>query len=188
MSRTFQYATYDGIRRLVDTGDLVFFAGNGFISRLIRFATLSPYSHVAIVLRTAANDRVTLMESTSLMKGVRGVSMTYLSERLKDYEGRADIAILSKDARATLNAEACRDFLYRCVGKPYDTRGAFWAGVGQLFRIPGKERLDSLFCSELADAAHRAGGLCVGGDHTPTPEELAQRPIIGAFYRVKEAA
>ena len=114
-------------------------------------------------------------------------ALTYLSERLKDYEGRADIAILSKDARATLNAEACRDFLYKCVGKPYDTRGAILAALGQWFRIPGKEREDSLFCSELADASHRAGGLCIGEDRTPTPEEMARRPIIDSFWRVKEA-
>lgn len=188
MNRPLQYAPYAAIRERMNTGDLVFFAGNGFVSRIIRFFTLSAYSHVAIVLRTEATDRVTLMESTSIMKGVRGVSMTYLSDRLKDYEGRADIAILSKDARATLNAEACREFLYKCVGKPYDTRGALLSALGQWFRIPGKERLDSLFCSELADASHRAGGLCFGDDHTPTPEEMAERPIIEAFFRVREAA
>ena len=186
MNRPVHPTTYAAIREMVGTGDLVFFAGDGFISRLIRFCTLSPYSHVAVVLRTEG-DRVVLMESTSLGDGFRGVQRTYLSDRLRDYNGRADIATLSMDARHMLNSRLAAQFLMKCEGKPYDARGAFWAGVGQLLRIPGKERLDSLFCSELADAAHRAGGLCVGDDHTPTPEEMAERPIIDSFWRVKEA-
>jgi hypothetical protein len=72
-------------------------------------------------------------------------------------------------------------------GRPYDRRGAGLSGLGQWLRIPGRLRDDALFCSELADVAHCAGGLVYGKDRTPTPEELIRRPIYGSVHRIKGA-
>lgn len=179
-------AQYEDIRPTLKTGDLVFFGGHdGFVSAAIRFLTASPYSHVAIVLRSY-EGRVVLMESTTLLEGKRGVQRTLLSERIDRYRGLVDVATLSDSARMLLNASICASFLERCEGKPYDTGGALLSGLGQWLRIPGRQRLDSLYCSELADAAHVAGGLIVGRDRTPTPEEMAERPIFAEFYRVRD--
>jgi hypothetical protein len=179
-------AAYDAIRPRLKTGDVVFFGGyDGWLSRLIRWGTLSSYSHAAIVWR-ADGDRLLLMESTTLL-GKAGVQRTYLSERAADYRGIVDIAPLSSDARRSFDADACAEFLASVEGRPYDTWGAGLSGLGQYLRIPGRERYNALFCSELVDAAHRAGGLRIGKDHTPTPEELSRRKIHEAFYRVKEA-
>ena len=183
---------YDNIRGKLKTGDLVFFGGRDNVwSWLIRFFTISEYSHVAIVLRTE-EGRVVLMESTTLDTGngkkTRGVQRTYLSERIATYKGLVDIATLSSAVRCDFDARQCEQKLLELEGKPYDTWGAGLSGLGQYLRIPGRERLNALFCSELADAGHRAGGLRHGKDHTPTPEELSRRPIFDAFWRVKEVA
>jgi hypothetical protein len=182
-------AKYAAIRGRLKTGDLVFFGGNGFVSRFIRFMTRSKYSHVAIVLKSE-DERVVLMESTTLDTGngkkIRGVQRTYLSERIATYDGLVDIAPLSRSVRFDFDAKQCEEKLLSLEGEEYDALGAGLAGLGQYLRIPGRGRLDSLFCSELADAGHRAGGLRHGKDHTPTPEELSRRPIFEAFYCVKE--
>lgn len=177
MNSPTECSSYRNIRKYLATGDLVFFSGNGFVSRFIRFVTWSPYSHVAIVLRQE-DDRVVLMESTSIGGGFRGVQKSYLSERLQDYDGQADVKFLSLEQYPYLRISEGIKFLEKCEGKPYDTKGALWAGLGQLFRIPGKTRLDALFCSELADAFFCACGLVYGNDRTPTPEELAERSLF----------
>jgi len=179
-------ASYPAIRPRLRTGDVVFFGGaDGFWSKLIRWGTMSAYSHAAIVWKVEGED-VRLMESTTLLEGMRGVRPTSLLNRIVGYKGIVDVAPLSKDARQFFDEKACADWLESVNGRPYDTRGAGISGIGQYLRIPGRERANALFCSELVDIAHRNGGLLVGRDHTPTPQELAKRPIFEAFYRVRE--
>lgn len=181
-------STYEVMRPRLKTGDVAFFGGHdGWVSKLIRWGTLSAYSHAAIVYRTDG-DRVLLMESTTLLAGKSGVQPTVLSERIRTYKGIVDIAPLSRDARRGFDVAACEEWLQSVNGRPYDRKGAGLSGLGQYLRIPGRERADALFCSELVDLAHRAGGLLVGSDHTPTPKELSQRPIYAGFYRVREGA
>lgn len=178
---------YESVRPHLKTGDVVFFGGKGgLFTSIIKLFTFSPYSHAAIVWRTEG-DLVMLMESTTLLKGTRGVQPTRLSERIADYKGLVDIAPLSPDARRKFDCELCAARLFELQGYPYDMRGAGFSGPGQWFRIPGKARHDALFCSELVDAAHCAAGLECGKDRTPTPEELSRRTIFSAFYRVKES-
>lgn len=183
---TIKQSSYNDIRPFVQTGDIVAFGGRGgFISWGIQFVTRSDYSHVAIVRRTE-NDRIVLMESTSLLAGRSGVIQTYLSERAHDYPV-VDVYRLAADRRIGFNADACDRYLLSVRGRPYDRRGAGLSGLGQYLRIPGRLRDNALFCSELADNAHVAGGLIYGRDRTPTPEELIRRPIYGAVHRIKGA-
>jgi surface antigen len=178
--------SYNGLRPYIQTGDIVAFGGKGgFISRGIQFVTRSQYSHVAIVRRTEA-DRVVLMESTSLLKDRSGVIETLLSERAHDYPV-VDVYRLAAKYRIPFNSAACDHYLQSVKGRPYDRRGAGLSGLGQWLRIPGRLRDDALFCSELADVAHCAGGLVYGKDRTPTPEELIRRPIYGSVHRIKGA-
>ncbi len=180
-------SSYGDIRPFVQTGDIVAFGGaSGFVSRGIQLVTRSIYSHVAIVRRTE-DGRVVLMESTSLLSGRSGVIETYLSDRANDYP-LVDVYRLYAGRRAVFNAEACDRYLQSVKGRPYDRKGAGLSGLGQWLRIPGRQRDNALFCSELADNAHCAGGLVYGRDRTPTPEELIRRPIWGSIHRIKGAA
>jgi hypothetical protein len=171
---------------ILRTGDLVFFGGDpSFVARAISFFTRSKYNHVGVVYRSAGGD-TWLMEATAFFGGKRGVQSTLLSERVATYPGYIDLAMLKAYTRAEFDALACAEFLTGAEGKPYDFKGALLSGVGQWLRIPGWKHYDEMFCSELADAALRAGGLHCGKDKTPTPHEISQRPIFQKFIRLKE--
>lgn len=178
-------STYHDIRDLLDTGDIIAFGGTrDFIGRTIRFFTRSAYHHVAVVYRSDA-DRVTLIESSANYGGVRGVGWTYLSQRIDDSAGTVDVFRLGCATRDAFDTASARQKCYELIGRPYDFKGAALSGLGQWLRIPGRMRHDALFCSELADAVHAAGGIRHGRDWTPTPEEIIKRPIYGAIYRIK---
>ena len=74
---------YRELRPKLKSGDLLFTSGDYLASQLIRKFTESPWSHVGIVFRVDAIDRVLLLESVEDM----GVRFAPLSKYLSDYEG-----------------------------------------------------------------------------------------------------
>ncbi len=72
----------DELRPLLQTGDLLLCSGTGLFSELIRQATDSPWSHVGLIVRVDAIDRVMLMESVE----THGVRTLPLSRYLLDYD------------------------------------------------------------------------------------------------------
>jgi hypothetical protein len=175
-------ADYSDIRDMLDTGDVVAFGGGGgIVGRVIRAATFSKHHHVAVVYRNEA-DRITLLESSMNYGGVRGVGFTYLSQRMEESDGIVDVLKLGNVA---INRAAAQRKCEALLGRKYDYVFALLSGFGQWLRIPGRQRLDALFCSELVDAVHVAGGLVVGRDRTPTPAQIIKRPIYAACWRIK---
>ena len=75
--------SYDKIRGKLKTGDLFFASGDYLVSKLIQHATDSPWSHVGIIVKIDAIDRILLLESVEDM----GVRIAPLSKYLHDYEG-----------------------------------------------------------------------------------------------------
>ncbi|CAH0994303.1 hypothetical protein EMA8858_00412 [Emticicia aquatica] len=75
---------YEAIRNELQTGDLIFFSGNHWLSNLIRIRSKGAWSHVGIVVRIEEIDRVFLVESI-LEVGVRMIPMSFI---IKDYDGR----------------------------------------------------------------------------------------------------
>lgn len=61
---------YDAMRALLRTGDLLLCSGTQIFSRLIRWATHSPWSHVSMVLRIEKLDEVMVVEAVERF-GVR---------------------------------------------------------------------------------------------------------------------
>lgn len=70
------------LRERLQTGDILLCSGSGVFSDLIQQATDSPWSHVALIVRLDAIDRILLFESVETF-GVRTVP---LSRYLTDYE------------------------------------------------------------------------------------------------------
>lgn len=62
---TIKTGRYEDIRPYINSGDIVFVGGKGFIGRLIMFCTFSKYSHVGIAVNvsTGAGDRLMFAES-----------------------------------------------------------------------------------------------------------------------------
>src|SRR6476620_5081664 len=67
---------YAQIRPLIRSGDLLLCQGSSPMSQMIRAATGSPFSHVGILWRVAALDRILVLESVESI-GVRAIRVSH---------------------------------------------------------------------------------------------------------------
>ena len=83
----------------VSPGDVIAFSGQGIDSKIVRWCTRSPYSHVIVVLDTKksnkqSNDHILIAESTTYtsvpnfnqQKCIKGVQVHWLSQWLDAYK------------------------------------------------------------------------------------------------------
>ena len=77
------------------TGDVVEFSGKGLFSRVIQLVDGGRTSHVGIIYRCPLTNVISILESTSLYKGVNGVQLNLFGERVRTYKGRIWIRRLS---------------------------------------------------------------------------------------------
>jgi hypothetical protein len=169
-------------------GDLLFFYGTTWQSRVIEFATRGP-SHVAIVIEH--EKRPLLAESTTLCelpceileRKVRGVQCHDPIDRVAGYEGTVDrlplLAALYPHQSLHLATIALKEFL----GKPYDLAGALESGTS-LFKssnlMPYPD-LGSIFCS--AFCAHLL--MRIGRMNWDNPKRINPADL---FHRVRRNA
>lgn len=73
---------YSKLRPNLMTGDLLFASGDYLVSKAIQSVTKSPWSHVGIIFKIEALDRVLLLESVEDM----GVRFAPLSKYVENYE------------------------------------------------------------------------------------------------------
>jgi hypothetical protein len=150
----------------VRPGDIIAFAGSDFTSAVIQLGTFSlpghGFSHVGIV--GVLHGEPIIYESTTygrppcLRQGkpVSGVQAHRLDDLMEATPG-------SKVWHYPLRRELYHHesdrlcwFLDRCIGLPYDLRGAIRSGGASfnlLQTVLRKENLASVFCSELVAAA-----------------------------------
>lgn len=191
---------YSQLRATLTTGDIVLFAGKGGISRLIKWAQRSTWSHVGMILRPLEWDTILLWESTSLSKKVKdvelgkamhGVQLVALSARLAEYDGAVAVRRISNPITPDM-CKALREFRLEVQGRPYETnylelaKAAYDGVFGE-----NTEDLTSLFCSELiAEGLQRAKLLPEPPDGLPsneyTPRDFsteAKQPLelLGAY-------
>ena len=168
---------YEQLRSVLGTGDIVLFSGKGGISAGIKWATLSRWSHVGMIVVLPEYDFVTVWESTTLSSMLdldtktprKGVQLVPLSLRVEDYPG--DIAVRQlRDV--TFDKEALRQLMAlrrEFAGREYEQnkieliRAAYDGPFGR-----NAEDLTSLFCSELVAEAYQRLGLL--GEEKPSNE------------------
>lgn len=163
-------------------GDLLFFFGRGWASRVIEIATRGP-SHVGIVCPFEGHGTL-LAESTTLcdlpceLTGLkrRGVQFHDPLDRIAAYDGRVARLRLT-DGWFLTGQEIDRlvKLLFHYKGRPYDLFGAPLSGT-RLFKwtslMPYPD-LGSLFCSELCAAAlMRVGRLPLSNASAYSPASL----------------
>lgn len=107
-------------------------------SCLIRLFTFSKFSHVAIKISDL------LVIDSTLTTGVRSISVETFTKQYPNYI-EIDITVP--------NEYAAKDFLLTQIGKPYD----WTALIGMVLQRTWHAH-DSWFCSELLEAAAKAGG------------------------------
>jgi hypothetical protein len=158
---------YRNIREELNTGDVVLFAGKGFVSGIVKFFSRSKWSHVGIIVKSNDLNMVLIWESTGLSKvkdmdtgEIRiGVQTVTLSDRLDEYKG--EVWVRQYDGRVTKKMIGIlAEFRRESKGKPYEKN--YWQLAKSLLDFswlrPNKRDVSSLFCSELvAESLQRMG-------------------------------
>ncbi len=194
--------SYTEVRERMRPGDVIAFGGKGNSSDIIKFATFSNVSHVAVILQTKAlNDKTgrffnEIIESTTL-NGATGVRTTRLSDCLNIYEGEIWWLPLAERVRAgCFDEENFYNFLFQQRGRKYDLPQAVKAGIDLLDRLPfsgndgptlNKEDFSKFFCSELVAAAFELAGVTgpINASEV-TPIDLCRWRIYqGSYYQLK---
>ncbi|MFH1214863.1 MAG: hypothetical protein V1706_00005 [Pseudomonadota bacterium] len=156
------------LRSKLNTGDVILFSGKGGISAGIKWATLSRWSHVGMIVVLPEYDFVTVWESTTLSSLVdldtkvphKGVQLVPLSSRMESYDGEVAVRQLNGvafDNNDIINLMKLRREL---AGKEYEKntieliKAAYDGPLGR-----NSEDLSSLFCSELVAEAYQRLGL-----------------------------
>ena len=178
---------YDhAMRARLQTGDLLLCSGSGVFSELIQHATDSPWSHVALIVRLDAIDRILLFESVETY-GVRTVP---LSRYLTDYEqGRPYPGGLAVVRHRTFARESTAQSLQRMLQFAVDQFGSAYnrqeivriaarilgnslhAGAGQTKEASLKE----FICSEYVAACFAQAGVTMNAGERGyvTPADFA---------------
>lgn len=195
---------YAAVRRHMRTGDIVAFSGRARISRLVQLATCSNISHIGIVshARVSHLGRLTveIMESVKQDECpetgqiITGVTRTRLSTKIKYYDGEVYWLPLSTPIRAKLDLTAAVTFLMSVLGRPYDIPQAIQSALDLLDwaeRVTyAAEDYSSIFCSELAAGALKAGRVLPASTNPSemTPIDVIRLPIYHPdYYQIKGA-
>ena len=150
----------------MNSGDIVIFSGQGFVSKLIR-AVSGPYSHVGMIVRAEGLDQVQLWESTTLSdlsdlitgKRIKGVQCVLMSDRVKTYVGKIFLRSLI-DPLTPQQVSFLALARKQLHGIPYEKkRWELVRSVADRLWHSHAERVDSLFCSEFVVEVYQRMGL-----------------------------
>ena len=186
---------YEAVRAVVQTGDLMLCSGRHRMSRLIRFATRSPWSHVAIVVRLESIGRVMICESVERI-GVRTLPLhtfLYGVGGKKPYPGKVLLA-----RHALLNAagdealKAMTDFALDQLGDPFAVRDMvkiatriLWGATKQV-TPSALEAQHEFICSEYAALCFEKAGVTIPWDGRGfiAPCDFALDPATAAIAQI----
>jgi len=178
---------YDAVRGDLRSGDLVFCSGSYLFSGLIQRFTGSVWSHVGVVYRDEALQRVFVLESEA---GI-GVRLAPLSKYLRDYHGhrrpyRGQIVV--GRIRPGLDADQVRNAVsygMDLLTKPYDNSEILRIAMRILLRIGRRTRDRKYICSELVDECFRAAGVRFSRpDNYVSPDDIWRNDCVEMHRRV----
>ena len=185
--------TYTELRPLIQSGDIWLCSGNAPFSKLIQFATGSPWSHVGFVMRLDSIDRVVVMESVESI-GVRTVPTSqYVGGRdgkSEKYPGRLFLARHNKFNANNLDGLArFGRFAVDQLGSPYDNQEI--ARIA--WRIASRKKRDaksnadkSFICSEYAYECYKAVGVNIKLNDKGfiAPSDFPADPNVELLYEI----
>ncbi len=171
---------YEHLRSDLQTGDLLFFSGDHWISSLIRVRSRSAWSHLGFVIKIEEMDRVFLVESV-LETGVRMIPM---SNVFKDYDGqnepyggRIAWARYRSIADSEEKKQKIKEFCLDNLSKQYDHSEYYrmlwrtFIGLREIFED------NKYTCAELVRSAFLYADLL-------PPKERSYFISPGAFWRL----
>lgn len=178
---------YESLRDTLRTGDLVFCSGTYFFSNAIRWFTKSCWSHIGMIYRDDAIDRILILESETFI----GVRFAPLSKYLRDYHGkdrpyrgRMFIARLTPEVPLASHNKAV-SFGMDELTKPYDNWEIFRIAMRILFKIGRRNRDQKYICSELIYEAYRKAGVLFHFKHRSiSPDDIWQDARVMPVGRI----
>ncbi len=194
--RSLAATDYADIRASLRTGDLLFCSGQNIFANAIKLATGSPWSHVGILFRPVAVDRVLVLEA-QMSPGVRPIC---LSSFLDNYQHsgrpyRGQLVLARHAGIDHVSEERQREFFSWLVdelGRPYSVaRTARIAARQSLnligLRFPRMRVRQGIICSEIVANAYRRLGVRL--PYNPrgfiTPGDIAGDEAINLIAKLK---
>lgn len=187
---------YAAVRAGVRTGDLLICSGNQMFSRVIQWATSSPWSHIAMIVRLEDLDRVMVMEAVQKI----GVRVVPLSRWITDFQPHdkpfnGKVVVARHDALSAATPEQFHrmsGFATDQLGCPFDAgeiaKIATRIGLGAFgVRLPRMIQPDGeYFCSEYLDECYRRLGVTIPWDGRGfiAPSDFAAARQVRAVLRV----
>lgn len=192
--RTLKPEPLSAIARRVRDGDILLCSGNDAFSRLIGWATRSPWTHVALAYRWAPLHRIMVFESVQRL-GVRTVTLerfiSQSSTGQKPYPGKIILARHEDYAGASGDAAMRRlaDFAVDRFGDPFAPieilKIAARIAFGRTGRVTPKflQPQNEFICSEYAARCYEAIGVEIPWDQRGfiAPADFANDPKTKAL-------
>ncbi|MDB5443203.1 MAG: hypothetical protein JWP73_1579 [Phenylobacterium sp.] len=188
---------YAEVRKLVRDGDVLLCSVHEPMSRLIRWATASPWSHAALAFRLPDIDRVIVLECVEHL-GVRAVPLsgfiTRTSRGVTPYPGRILLArhqgLAAKSRRQPLKRMA--EFAFDRLGDRFSqaemVKIALRIALGrfQLKTPPSLGPDDEFICSEYVARCFQAVGLKIPWDGYGfiAPADIAGDPRLQPIAQI----
>ena len=183
---------YETVRDKLRSGDLLLFSGPAFMSKMIEWATGSPWSHVGFVLRLGEIDRVLVLEAVPV--GARSVALSSLIQgntSFKPFDGRLLIArhVNFPGEPGAPRLKAMSQFAVDRFGAPYANMELVGIGMRIFlgwFNIklpPPKHSSKAFICSEYAARCYKEIGIEIAwnGKGFIAPADFADDPNVVPF-------
>lgn len=197
--QTLKPQSYAEIRKAVRDGDVLLCSATDDVSRLIRWATKSPWSHVAIAYRLDEIDRVMVLECVEKI-GVRAVPLSTFISRTSSgthpYPGRILLA-----RHAGMGAKSRAKPWKKIAGFAFDRLGDRFS-IGEVLKIalriaisgvhrgklhPSLGPKDEFICSEYVARCLKTVGVEIAWDGRGfvAPADIANDPRVEAVAQIK---
>ena len=188
---------YAKARALVQNGDLLLCSATDPFSRLIRWSTKTPWSHIAVAYRIESLDRVMVFEAVEKI-GVRTVPLsTFISKTsggVHPYPGKI---LLARDQRFEgvddKKKRAMYDFAFQRLGDRFApgeiAKIAVRMMLGRMARKMPKMlgAKNEFICSEYVAKCYAKAGLKIPWDGLGfiAPGDFALAPDVQAIAQIK---
>lgn len=179
---------YEELTKIVKTGDLLFYSGDDEVSKLIRWATNSHWSHVGILFKIESLNRLLLLESVESY-GVRLIPLSKYIHNGSAAEGA------ESDSRLIVARHSCLDdekvsqlinFGIEEITQPYDSQEISRIMIRIATGEGKKERDRAYICSELIHECFLSAGIEIPYNEKGfiSPEDIWIDPQINVIVEI----
>ena len=162
------YASYRDLDKIIKSGDILFYSGEDEVSKLIRWATKSMWSHVGILIKLEGIDRILLLESVENV-GVRIIPLSKYIKNIEKEEEEEDfyarLIVARHNKLENHMVKGLLNFGIDQITRPYD-REEIQRIMVRIAKGEGKAERDKAYmCSELVYECFRKIGIEIPYNH-----------------------